>query len=247
MQYLRIIPSLLLSKGKLVKGKNFINHKNVGSPVTTVNAFDSQKADEIFIIDLDSYKNGISQDYKSLKEISKISSTPITFGGGIKNIEDIKMAFTNGADKIFLNSILFNNPDIVNLTGNIYGNQSIIGGVNINYSNDKYFLLEDKTRKIDPLEHVNYLEKIGVAEIKITYVHLEGTKNGIDIDYSKKIKETTSLPCIFEGGIGNLKHLENFFLSGLQSIALGTILNFSDHNIIKIKKNLIEKNFSIRI
>ena len=212
-----------------------------------VNAFDSQKADEIFIIDLDSYKNGISQDYKSLKEISKISSTPITFGGGIKNIEDIKMAFTNGADKIFLNSILFNNPDIVNLTGNIYGNQSIIGGVNINYSNDKYFLLEDKTRKIDPLEHVNYLEKIGVAEIKITYVHLEGTKNGIDIDYSKKIKETTSLPCIFEGGIGNLKHLENFFLSGLQSIALGTILNFSDHNIIKIKKNLIEKNFSIRI
>ena len=101
MQYLRIIPSLLLSKGKLVKGKNFINHKNVGSPVTTVNAFDSQKADEIFIIDLDSYKNGISQDYKSLKEISKISSTPITFGGGIKNIEDIKMAFTNEADKIF--------------------------------------------------------------------------------------------------------------------------------------------------
>ena len=89
----------------------------------------------------------------------------------------------------FLNSILFNNPDIVNLTGNIYGNQSIIGGVNINYSNDKYFLLEDKTRKIDPLEHVNYLEKIGVAEIKITYVHLEGTKNGIDIDYSKKLKK----------------------------------------------------------
>ena len=77
----------------------------------------------------------------------------------------------------------------------------------------------------------NYLEKIGVAEIKITYVHLEGTKKGIDIDYSKRIKKNTSLPCIFEGGIGNLRHLEDYFLSGLESIALGTILNFSDNNI----------------
>ena len=238
MQYLRIIPSLLLSKGKLVKGKKFDNYKNVGSPVTTINSFDSQKADEILIIDLDAYKKGVSQDYKSLKKISEISSTPITFGGGIKNIEDIKESFKNGADKVFLNSILFDHPEIVSLTGKIYGNQSIIGGINIYYSSDKYFILEDKSKKINPLDYVNYLEKIGVAEIKITYVHLEGTKNGIDIGYSKKIKETTSLPCIFEGGIGNLKHLEDFFLSGLQSIALGTILNFSDHNIIKIKKNI---------
>ncbi len=247
MQYLRIIPSLLLSKGTLVKGERFSNYKNVGSPVTTINAFDSQKADEIFIIDLDAYRKGTSNDYRSLKKISEISSTPITFGGGIKNIENIKEAFKNGADKIFLNSILFSQPKIVSLAGKIFGNQSVVGGINIYCSNKKYFILEDKSKKIDPLDHVNYLEKIGVAEIKITYVHLEGTKKGIDIDYSKRIKKNTSLPCIFEGGIGNLRHLEDYFLSGLESIALGTILNFSDNNIIKIKKNLIEKNFSIRI
>ncbi len=247
MQYLRIIPSLLLSSGKLIKGKQFNNYKNVGSPVTTINAFDSQKADEIFVVDLDAYKTGTFHDYKSLKEIAEISSTPITFGGGIKNINDIKKSFENGADKIFLNSILFNYPEIVNCAGEIYGNQSIIGGINIYYSNNKYLILEDKTKKMNPLNYINYLEKIGVAEIKITYVHLEGTKKGIDIGYSKKIKENTSLPCIFEGGIGTLEHIEEFFLSGLESVALGTILNFSDHNIIKIKKNLIEKNFPIRI
>ena len=159
MQYLRIIPSLLLSKGKLVKGKKFDNYKNVGSPVTTINSFDSQKADEILIIDLDAYKKGVSQDYKSLKKISEISSTPITFGGGIKNIEDIKESFKNGADKVFLNSILFDHPEIVSLTGKIYGNQSIIGGINIYYSSDKYFILEDKSKKINPLDYVNYLEK----------------------------------------------------------------------------------------
>lgn len=247
MQFLRIIPSLLLSENKLVKGMQFMSYKNVGSPASTINAFDSQVADEIFIIDLDAYKNAKKHNLKTLNEISKISSTPITFGGGIKNIEEIKRIFENGADKIYLNSILFSNPEIVNLTSQIYGNQSIVGGINISYMNARPYILEDKTKKIDPLDHIKYLEKIGVAEIKITYVHLEGTRRGIDIGYSKKIKKSTSLPCIFEGGIGNLKHIEDFFLNGLESIAIGTILNFSDNNIIQIKKYLLEKKYSVRL
>ena len=247
MQFLRIIPSLLLSDNKLVKGKQFTNHKNVGSPATTINAFDSQIADEIFIIDLDAYKNGNEHNLKMLNEISKISSTPITFGGGIKTTEQIKKAFKNGADKIYLNSILFNDPEIVKLTSQVYGNQSIVGGINIGSINGRPYILEDKSKKIDPLSHLRYLEKIGVAEIKVTYIHLEGTRKGIDIDYSKKIKKSTSLPCIFEGGIGNLKHIEDFFLNGLESIAIGTILNFSDNNIVQIKKYLFDKNYLIRL
>lgn len=247
MKYLRIIPSLLLSGGKLVKGKQFSNFKNVGSPVTTVNAFNSQKADEIIIIDLDAYKNGSPNDFDTLKKISEVSSTPITFGGGIKDIKGIKKSFENGADKILLNSILFKNSEIVNAAGKIYGNQSIIAGVNIYNQDNEYFLLEDKTKKIDPLKHIKYLEDIGAAELKITYVHLEGIKKGIDVNYSKRIKKKTNIPCIFEGGIGGLEHIEEFFSSGLNSIAMGTILNFSDHNIIKIKKYLIEKNYCIRL
>lgn len=246
MPFLRVIPSCLLLNNKLVKGKNFKNFKNVGSPVTTINAFESQKADEIFIIDLDAYKLKKAHNYKILNKISEVSSTPITYGGGIRKIEDVKKIFDNGADKIFLNSILLEEFKIVNEISKIYGNQSVVGGINIHLINNKFFILEDKTKKIDPIHHLKYLENIGIAEIKITYVHLEGTRKGIEIEYSKKIKSSTTLPCIFEGGIGNLDHIEEFFFNGLESISLGTILNFSDYNIVKIKKHLIEKNYKIR-
>ena len=102
--YLRIIPSLLLSENKLVKGTNFRNHKNAGSPVSTVVAFDSQGADEISLIDIDTYHNkNIEPNLKMLREISKICSTPITFGGGIKDLKTAKEIIKSGAEKIYIN------------------------------------------------------------------------------------------------------------------------------------------------
>ena len=209
MNFLRIIPSLLISNKKLVKGVNFKNFKNAGSPFTTVAALDSQKADEIFIIDKDSYNKKKKPDFKTLDKIAQVSSTPITFGGGIHDINTAKQVFLNGADKIFLNTVLFENKNIIKKISSIYGNQSIIGGINIK-KNGKYYLLEDKTLSIDPVNYAKELEESGVAEIKINFVDLEGTKKGIDVEYSKKINESVNIPCIFEGGIGSLDQISIF-------------------------------------
>lgn len=247
MNYKRIIPSLLISNGKLVKGTKFQNFKNAGSPVTTVAALDSQKADEILIVDIDSYNKKKDPDFKILEKIAQISSTPITFGGGVNNIKVAKKVFANGADKIFLNTILFSNIKIVEEISEIYGNQAIIGGLNVKKKKNNYYLLEDKTMKIDPIKYAKKLEKLGLAELKITFVDLEGTLKGIDYDYSQKISKNVTIPCIFEGGIGNLEQLSNFFKNGLDSIALGTMITFSDYNIIKIKNFLESKNISVRL
>jgi imidazole glycerol-phosphate synthase subunit HisF len=247
VNFIRIIPSLLISNGKLVKGSKFENFKNAGSPVTTVAALDSQIADEIFIIDIDSYNKKKKPDFKTLKKIAEVSSTPITFGGGIDSLETAKKIFLNGADKIFLNTILFNNLNIIHEISSVYGNQAIIGGMNVIKKNNKYYLLEDKNLKIDPIEYAKKLEKLGVAEIKIIYVDLEGTKKGIDYEYSKKINESVKIPCIFEGGLGNLEQLSKCFDYGLNSIAIGTMIIFSDYNIIKIKNYLKEKKRPVRL
>ena len=247
MKFLRIIPSLLISNGKLIKGINFKNFKNAGSPVTTVSALDSQKADEIFIIDIDSYNKKRKPDLKILNKIAQVSNTPITFGGGINDLETAKQVFLNGAEKIYLNTVLFENESIVKKISSIYGNQSIVGGINIKKKNGKYYLLEDKILKIDPKNYAKKLQKLGIAELKIMFVDLEGTKKGIDIEYSKKINESVNIPCIFEGGVGSLDQISEFFEHGLKSIALGTIITFSDYNIIKIKHYLKNKKFNVRL
>jgi len=248
MNYLRIIPSLLISNGKLVKGINFKNFKNAGSPVTTVAALDSQKADEIFIIDIDCYnKKKLEPDFELLEKIAEINSTPITFGGGIKNFIMAKKAFSSGADKIFLNSIIFDDEKIIDKIALQYGNQAVVAGMNIINKNGKYFLMEDNYNTINPIDYAKKLQKLGAGELKIIFVNLEGTKKGIDIDYSKKISDSVKIPCIFEGGIGDLDQLDLFFKSGLMSIGLGSLITFSDNNIVKIKHHLINKNFNVRV
>lgn len=247
MSYIRIIPSLLLSEKKLVKGVKFKNHKNAGSPITSINALDSQNCDEIFLIDLDSYKNKVKPDYDILNKISEISSSPITFGGGINSLEKAEMAFASGADKVYLNNIIFNKPELISEIAKKYGNQSIISGINIVKENDDYFILEDSKKKINPIKYSQYLEDIGSAEIKITFVNLEGTKKNLDIDYAVKIKEKVNIPCIYEGGIGKLEDISVCIKNGIDSIAIGTMIIFSDCNIIKIKHFLKNLKYKVRV
>ena len=107
--------------------------------------------------------------------------------------------------------------------------------------------MEDNSNTINPIEYAKKLQKLGAGELKIIFVNLEGTKKGIDINYSKEINDNVKIPCIFEGGIGNLDQLDLFFRSGLMSIGLGSLITFSDYNIIKIKHYLINKKFNARV
>jgi len=246
LNFIRIIPSLLLSNKKLVKGKKFTNHINAGYPSSTCLALEGQKCDEIFLIDLDSYKYQIDPDFDTLNEISKNISTPITFGGGFKNIEQVKTAFKLGTDKIYLSQILFKNKEIINEIKNIYGSQSIVAGINIMSNNQEYYLLEDKEKNIDILDHIKSLIKLGVGEIKITFVNDEGSEKGINLDLSKKIIASTNLPIIFEGGLGNIEQIIDMIKIGANSFAIGSMITFKDYNIFKIKQHLFNKGYKVR-
>jgi imidazole glycerol-phosphate synthase subunit HisF len=246
LNFIRIIPSLLLSNKKLVKGKKFINHINAGYPSSTCLALEGQKCDEIFIIDLDSYKNDKDPDFDSLSEISKNISTPITFGGGIKNIEQAKKAFRCGADKIYLSQILFKDKEIINKIRNIYGSQSIVAGINIITDDQKLYLLEDGKKNIDILDHIKSLIGCGVGEIKVTFVNNEGSENGMNLELAKKIISNTDLPIIFEGGLGNIEQIIDMIKIGANSFAIGSMITFKDYNIFKIKQHLFNKGYKVR-
>ena len=243
---IRVLASLLLSNKKLVKGKNFNNHIVVGNPVTTILAHENHKADEILLVDLDAHQKKSEPDIETLKIISEINSTPLTFGGGIRSLEIAKKIITNGADKILIDTNLHKNKNFIREIIKTFGRQAVIASLNLIEEGNEMKLFNNKIKK-NPIDIIKEIEELGVGEIKVTYVHLEGTRKGIDLNYSKKIAEIARIPIIFEGGIGSLKHIEEFYFSGLDSIALGELISFTENNIIKIKSFLQKFSNEIRV
>ena len=248
MKYLRVIPSLLLSQNKLVKGVKFSNHKIAGSPETTITSLESQGADEIILIDIDSYRNKDHKiDLNYLKEITNNCQTPITYGGGIDTVKKGVDVIKSGFEKIYLNRILLKNPKILREFSNNLGSQAIVAGINLTKKDERYKIYEDKNNKYELIDYINLIQEMGIGEIKITFVDYEGTKKGFDINFLKKLSEYIKVSSIYEGGIGSLDHLNDAFSNGASAIALGTMITFKDYNIIKIKKFLKNQGYKIRV
>lgn len=247
MSNIRIIPSLLIKNNRLVKGIQFKNHKDAGDPVTTCVALESQLADEICIIDLDAYEKKISPDISLLKKIITKVSTPITFGGNISNINDVKKIITNGADKVLINYDAHSDQLITDIA-DLFGRQSITIAIDLINKNNKWHIY--KHGQILTENIFNYIKNISekrMGEIKITFVSNEGMKNGFEKKIIKEIKKDINIPIIFEGGLGSLDQIDEAINCGAEGIALGTMIIFIDNNIFKIKQYLLHEKKNVRI
>ncbi len=246
-QNIRIIPSLLLKNKRLVKGKVFENFIDAGDPVKTCVAHDSQFCDEISIIDIDAYKRKIEPNVEILKLITNEINSPILYGGNIKNINTVEMLIKNGADKVLINSNLFK-ENIAAKVINSFGKQSLVGGIDLFYDQNKYRILsEGNLLNIDYLDYIKNVINLNVGEIKVTFVNLEGTRKGLDIKTAKKIMNISNIPIIFEGGTKNLRDILNAIEEGINAIAIGSMFIFSDNNIFKVKQFLDNRGVNIRL
>lgn len=246
MSKIRIIPSILIKNKRLVKGIQFNDHKDAGDPITTCVAFESQLADEICIVDLDAYEKKVKPDTDLLKKIISKVSSPITFGGNISSISDVKNIITNGADKVLINYDK-DSDNLIEETANLFGRQSITIGVDLICKEDNWKIYKNgKILTSEIFEYINMISQKRIGEIKITFVSNEGKKNGFNEKMVKKIKNQNKIPIIFEGGLGNLDHIDQAINFGAEGIALGTMIIFMDNNIFKIKQYLRNKNQKVR-
>ena len=247
----RIIPCLDVKDGRVVKGINFINLSDAGDPVEQARYYNNAGADEICFLDIaasvENKKTIIDVIEKTANEIF----IPLTVGGGIRNISDIRKILLAGADKVSINTAGINKPEFIKEASQKFGSQCIVVAVDVKKSNNGSWEVFShggtQPTKIDALDWLKEVEKNGAGELLITSMDKDGTKSGFDCEFLAKVTEKIKLPVIASGGAGNLKHFKEAIEEGNASAVLAaSVFHFGELTIAKVKEYLISNNIPMR-
>jgi len=225
MSSFRIIPTLLLKKGGLVKGQSFANHKYVGDPINAVRIFNAKEVDELFFFDIESTLNGEHIDLDVVSKLANECYMPFAVGGGINSIDLISRLIELGVEKVVINSYAISEPDFIKEAAETFGSQAIV--VCIDYKSDKNGLkkvfLNSSTKETDydALKFAKLCSEMGAGELVLNSIEKDGMQNGFDIDFIKKVSDLVSVPVIGGCGAGNLSHFKSLKLSTNASAGTG--------------------------
>ncbi|MCU0372052.1 MAG: AglZ/HisF2 family acetamidino modification protein [Ignavibacteria bacterium] len=225
----RIIPCLLLKNKSLVKTVNFRKFSYIGDPVNTCRIFNELEVDELAFLDIRASLNNQEPQYEILQEIANECFMPVSYGGGIKTLEQAEKIFRTGFEKIVINSTAFTNPGFITEAAKSFGSQSIIVSIDVKKNIlGKYQVCSysaTKTENVRPDEWLKEAESLGAGEILLTSVDREGTWNGFDLELIKMATSHLSIPLIAHGGCGNLQDISAAVRKGNASaVALGSMV-----------------------
>ncbi len=248
----RIIPCLDVRDARVVKGVNFVNLRDAGDPVEIAAAYSREGADEVVFLDITASVEKRPAIIEVIEKTAEQVFIPLTVGGGIRNLEDIRLLLKSGADKVSLNTAAVENPVLVTESSRAFGNQCIVVAIDAKrVSIGKWIVYTYGGRNptdLDALEWAKEAEKLGAGEILLTSMDADGTKNGYDLELTRKISEAVKTPVIASGGAGNLQHLYEAFTIGKADAALAaSIFHYGEHSITEAKRYLRERNVPIRL
>ena len=249
----RIIPCLDVDKGRVVKGVNFLNIRDAGDPVEIAKRYDKEGADEITMLDITASHETRDTTYKSVESIASQVFMPLTVGGGVRTIEDIKKLLRSGADKVSINTSAVENPDFVKEAADKFGSQCIVVAVDAKSSNideESWEVVTYGGRNrtgIDVLEWTQQITEYGAGEILLTSMDRDGTKAGFDNSLVSKVSSGISIPVIASGGVGNLDHLiDGIKIGGAEAVLAASIFHFSEFSIKEAKEAMRASGINIR-
>ena len=248
----RIIPCLDVKDGRVVKGINFMNLKDAGDPVEQAQIYDKGGADERCFLDITASSENRKILLDKVSETAKSCFVPLTVGGGIGSIEDIKNLLLAGADKVSINTAAVKNHNFIKESSIRFGSQCIVIAIDVKkVSDNKWEVFTHGGRNptgIDIIKYAKIVENNGAGEILLTSMDRDGTKMGYDIELTRTISGLVSIPVIASGGVGNLDHLYDGFKLGLASAVLAaSIFHYGNYTILEAKKYLSNKNIAIRL
>lgn len=228
----RVIPTLLLQNNGLVKTTKYKNPVYIGDPINAVKIFNEKKADELIFLDIDASKNNTPPDFEYIQSIAGECFMPLAYGGGVRTFDDAKKLFDCGVEKIIINTALFNMPDLVGQIAKTYGQQSVVGAIDIKKTlTGKYCVFRhdlQTTLKTPANEWIGHVISMGVGEIMLTLVDREGTRKGYDLDFFQQIGACNSpIPIIANGGADGLQDFKDVLSLGtVDAVAAGSFFVF---------------------
>ena len=247
----RIIPCLDIDQGRVVKGVNFINIKDAGDPAELAKFYDEEGADELVFLDITATHEGRKTIVEVVKKVSSQVFIPLTVGGGIRNVLDMKQMLEAGADKVSINSSAVADPSIINKCSNEFGSQCVVSAIDVKRIKDEWIVYTHGGRKetnLNALDWVQEIEERGAGEILLTSMDKDGSNIGYDNELLQKVNDLVNIPVIASGGAGNLRHLYEAFNTGKSDAVLAaSIFHFGKISIKEAKEYLISKNVSIRL
>ena len=247
----RIIPCLDVKDGRVVKGVNFLQLKDAGDPVEIAKIYNKEGADEIVFLDITASFERRPIFLDVVKKTAEEVFMPLTVGGGIKNLNDIRDLLNAGADKVSINTAAVLNPDLIAEASRAFGNQCIVVAIDGKRINDRWEVFTHGGRTPtgqDALEWAKEVEKLGAGEILLTSMDFDGTKNGFDLSLTKAVCQAVNIPVIASGGAGRLEDFYNVFAQTSADAALAaSVFHYGEISIGRVKNFLKEKSVEVRL
>jgi len=247
----RIIPCLDVKDGRVVKGTQFVDLKDAGDPVENAKAYDEQGADEIAFLDITASHEKREILIDIVRRTAEEIFIPLTVGGGVRSLEDIRKLLKAGADKVSINTAAVKDSSFVKRASMRFGSQCIVIAIDAKRRGQGWEVYTHGGRVptgIDALLWAKQTEELGAGEILLTSMDRDGTKDGYDIELTRTISENVDIPVIASGGVGTLEHLyEGLAFGKASAILAASIFHYREYTIAQVKSYLKEKGVTVRL
>ena len=252
----RIIPCLDVDNGRVVKGVNFVGIRDAGDPVEIARRYNEQGADEITFLDITASHEGRDTTVHTVEQIAEQVFIPLTVGGGIRSLQDIRIMLNAGADKVSINTAAIHNPELVRQASERFGAQCIVVAIDAKRVADvdgqpRWEIFTHGGRKptgIDAVAWAAKMAELGAGEILLTSIDRDGTKNGFELGVTRAITDAVDIPVIASGGVGKLQHLvDGILLGGADAVLAASIFHFGEFTVPEAKAYLAEHGIEVPI
>ena len=247
----RVIPCLDVKDGRVVKGVKFVDLRDAGDPVEAAIAYDAAGADELTFLDINATHENRGTMMDVVRRTAEACFMPLTVGGGVRTVDDIKTLLRAGADKVSINSAAVANRQFVKEAAEKFGDQCIVEAIDAKRSGSRWEIFTHGGRKstgIDAIEFAQEVVSLGAGEILLTSMDRDGTRSGFDIELTRAIADSVGVPVIASGGVGNLDHLVEGIRSGHATAVLAaSIFHFGEFTIREAKEHMVRAGLPMRL
>ncbi len=248
----RIIPCLDVTAGRVVKGVSFVELRDAGDPVEIAHRYDEQGADELTFLDITASSDDRGIIFRIVEDVASQVFIPLTVGGGVREVGDVRNLLNAGADKVSINTSAVLNPQLVEDAAGRYGSQCIVVAIDAKQVGaNRWEVFTHGGRKATGLDAVEWAKKVqglGAGEILLTSMDRDGQKSGFDLALTRAVTDALEIPVIASGGVGNLQHLaDGVKLGGADAVLAASIFHFGEYTVRQAKEFMAQQGIEVRL